>query len=173
MCTRCVRFTREVTGTAELIVDGRGAFEQIDVFPGMALDNELSANVIDLCPVGALLDKDFLFQQRVWFLNKTASIDGLTCSGDNIFIEHAKGKVYRVKPRTNMEVNRYWITDEVRYGWKFVQDENRLNVPRVRGEEPFAEVEAPLAYEAAYDTAADRLAAAKKILLIVSPMLSC
>ena len=68
MCTRCVRFAQEVTGTSELLVQGRGAHEQIDVFPGLALDNELSANVIDICPVGALLDKDFLFQQRVWYL---------------------------------------------------------------------------------------------------------
>src|SRR5690606_10022541 len=68
MCSRCVRFCREVTGTSELIVEGRGNAEQIDIFPGEALDNELSANVIDLCPVGALLDKDFLFTQRVWFL---------------------------------------------------------------------------------------------------------
>ena len=82
MCTRCVRFTREVTGTAELMVEGRGSHNQIDVFPGLALDNELSANVIDLCPVGALLDKDFLFQQRVWFLKKNACIDGITASGE-------------------------------------------------------------------------------------------
>ncbi len=117
MCTRCVRFCREVSGTGEITVEGRGAESQIDVFPGVALDNELSANVIDLCPVGALLDKDFLFQQRVWFLSKTPSIDAITCSGDNIFIEHNEGRVYRVKPRTNMDVNTWWITDEVRFVW--------------------------------------------------------
>ena len=99
MCTRCVRFTREVTGTNELMVDGRGSTEQIDIFPGMALNNELSGNVVDLCPVGALLDKDFLFQQRVWFLKKTPSIDGITASGDNISVEHNDGVVYRLKPR--------------------------------------------------------------------------
>ena len=130
MCSRCVRFTREVSGTAELIVQGRGNKSEIDVFPGLALDNELSANVIDLCPVGALLDKDFLFTQRVWFLKSTPSIDGLTSSGDNILVEHNAGKVYRLKPRTNMQVNKWWITDEVRYGWKFVHDDSRLNTPR-------------------------------------------
>ena len=115
MCTRCVRFTREVTGTAELLVQGRGNKNEIDIFPGIALDNELSANVVDLCPVGALLDKDFLFTQRVWFLKETPSIDGITASGDNIRVDHNDGKVYRFKPRTNMKVNKWWITDEVRY----------------------------------------------------------
>ena len=110
MCTRCVRFTREVTGTGELMVEGRGGTEEIDVFPGLPLDNELASNVIDICPVGALLDKDFLFQQRVWFLTKTPSIDGITSSGDNIFIEHNEGTVHRLKPRTNLDVNGWWIT---------------------------------------------------------------
>ena len=88
MCTRCVRFAEEVTGTAELYISGRGVKEEIDVFPGMGINNELSGNVIDLCPVGALLDKDFMFQQRVWLLKTTPSIDPLTSSGDNINIEH-------------------------------------------------------------------------------------
>jgi NADH-quinone oxidoreductase subunit G len=114
MCTRCVRFTREVSGSGELCVSGRGNREEIDVFPGLALDNELAGNVVDLCPVGALLDKDFLFAQRVWFLKETPSIDGLTASGDNISIHHNDGKIYRFKPRTNMSVNKWWITDEGR-----------------------------------------------------------
>jgi len=126
MCTRCVRFTREVTGTSELLVTGRGNREEIDVFPGQPLDNELSGNVADLCPVGALLDKDFLFAQRVWFLKETPSIDGITASGDNISIHHNEGRVYRIKPRTNMGVNKWWLSDEVRYGWKFIHREDRL-----------------------------------------------
>ena len=173
MCTRCVRFTREVTGTGELMVDGRGAMEQIDVFPGLALDNELSGNVVDLCPVGALLDKDFLFQQRVWFLKQTASIDGVTASGDNVFVEHHDGVVYRLKPRTNLDVNKWWITDEVRYGWKFVHADHRITMPRVKGEDPFADVEAPDAYEAAYGIAMEAIAAADRVGLMASPMLSC
>jgi len=173
MCTRCVRFTREVTGTGELIVEGRGAMEQIDVFPGKALDNELSGNVIDICPVGALLDKEFLFQQRVWFLEKTPSIDGLTCSGDNISVEHNKGMVYRIKPRANLEVNRYWITDELRYGWSFIHDDSRLNVPALKGVEPFEPARAREAYDRAYDAALDGLTRARRLALLVSPMLSC
>jgi len=173
MCTRCVRFCREVTGTSEITIEGRGAMEQIDVFPGLALDNELSANVNDLCPVGALLDKDFLFQQRVWFLKKTPSIDGITASGDNLSIEHNDGTIYRLKPRTNLEVNRYWITDEVRYGWKFVHSDDRLRLPSVKGEDPYEDVEAPLAYDAAYSKVNERLTSAEGISLLMSPMLSC
>jgi NADH-quinone oxidoreductase subunit G len=173
MCSRCVRFCREVTGTSEIVVQGRGAYEEIDVFPGLALDNELSANVIDLCPVGALLDKDFLFQQRVWYLTNTPSIDGITASGDNIWIDHNNGVVYRVKPRTNLDVNKWWITDEVRYGWKFVHDENRLTLPGVKGEQPFEAEEAAQAYETAYARIIEQLGRAKRAALMVSPMLSC
>ena len=178
MCTRCVRFTREVTGTNELMVDGRGSTEQIDVFPGMALDNELSGNVVDLCPVGALLDKDFLFQQRVWFLKKTASIDGITASGDNISVEHNDGKVYRVKPRANDAVNKWWITDEVRYGWKFVHSDARLTLPSIKGRDaldPLKPIEAWQTAIAAVDSAmvSLRTVAKKHLALLVSPMLSC
>ena len=170
MCTRCVRFTREITGTGELIVDGRGAHEQIDLFPGLALENELSANVIDLCPVGALLDKDFLFQQRVWFLKHTPSIDPLTCSGDNIWIEHNDNVVHRLKPRGNKEVNPHWITDEVRYGWSWLHDEARPTLPVVKGEPAFEPVEAPVAYESAYAQALNVLDDATRLVLMVSPM---
>jgi NADH-quinone oxidoreductase subunit G len=130
MCSRCVRFSQEVTGTSELGVFGRGNTEQIDIFPGRPLDNDLSGNVVDICPVGALLDKDFLFAQRVWFLRETPSIDGITSSGDNIWIHHNEGRIHRVKPRTNEQVNRWWISDEIRYGWRFVHHDDRLTSPR-------------------------------------------
>ncbi|MEY4822130.1 MAG: putative NADH-quinone oxidoreductase subunit, partial [Planctomycetota bacterium] len=177
MCTRCVRFTREVTGTNELMVDGRGATEQIDIFPGMALNNELAGNVVDLCPVGALLDKDFLFQQRVWFLKKTPSIDGITASGDNISVEHNDGRVYRIKPRVNEAVNKWWITDEVRYGWKFVHSESRITMPAIKGKPAFDALKPMEAWRdatAAVENAMKALTASKKNLaLLVSPMLSC
>jgi NADH-quinone oxidoreductase subunit G len=157
MCTRCVRFTDEITGTSELYIDGRGARESIDVFPGQGINNELSGNVIDICPVGAMLDKDFMFSQRVWFLSTTPSVDPLTSSGDNINIEHNNGQIYRVKPRTNLDVNQYWITDEVRYGWNFVHDENRVT-----------EV-----VENAELIATEKLQQSKRTALLISPMLSC
>ena len=177
MCTRCVRFTQEVSGTGELMVHGRGSTEEIDVFPGLALDNELSGNVVDVCPVGALLDKDFLFQQRVWFLTKTASIDGLTASGDNISVEHHDGTVFRVKPRENLQVNKWWITDEVRYGWKFVHREDRLKLPSLKGREAFDLEKAAEAWDAGLnktnDFARGAAHAGKRLGLLVSPMLSC
>ncbi|MCC6971152.1 MAG: molybdopterin-dependent oxidoreductase, partial [Phycisphaerales bacterium] len=173
MCTRCVRFTREVTGTAELSVQGRGNKEEIDTFPGVPLANELSANVVDLCPVGALLDKDFLFSQRVWFLKSTPSIDGLTASGDNLFIEHNQGKVYRVKPRTNPAVNKWWITDEVRYGWRHIHADNRLTTPMRRQYGALVETDYPKAYDDTIEGIAKETSIGKRLAVLVSPMLSC
>jgi len=177
MCTRCVRFTREVTGTDELMVDGRGDREMIDVFPGKPLENPLAGNVTDICPVGALLDKEFLFQQRVWFLTKTPSIDGLTASGDNLFVEHNQGRVHRIKPRTNMDVNTWWITDEVRYSWKHVHSENRIRMPRVKGLPAFEAGSAVQAWKAGIAKAEGTVAAAvnakQKTAVMVSPMLTC
>jgi NADH-quinone oxidoreductase subunit G len=174
LCSRCVRFTREVTGTGELMVQGRGNKSEIDVFPGIGIDNPLSANVIDLCPVGALLDKDFLFTQRVWFLKSTPAIDPLTASGDNIWVEHNEGRIYRLKPRINMGVNRWWITDEVRYGWKFVHSEDRLRSPMRRQFGALIESD----YTRAYDEALAGLRAALvtrggRIACVISPMLPC
>ncbi|MEM9064874.1 MAG: 2Fe-2S iron-sulfur cluster-binding protein [Planctomycetota bacterium] len=173
MCTRCVRFTKEVPGTGELTIDGRGNGSQIDVFPGVALDNELSANVIDLCPVGALLDKDFLFTQRVWFLKKTPSIDGLTSSGDNLWVEHNEGRVYRVKPRKNMSINKWWITDEVRYGWKFIHSDDRLTAPERRQHGVLVEADQNRACADAIEGLQTVAARDERLALLVSPMLTC
>lgn len=168
MCSRCVRFTREVTGTAELTIEGRGAYEQIDVFPGKALDNPLAGNVVDLCPVGALLDKDFLFAQRVWRLEATASIDGITSSGDNIWIEHYEGRVYRIKPRENLGVNRWWITDEVRQGFHHVHAEQRLRTPMRRQFGALVESDYTRAYADVVESAK-----AGRVLMVVSPLVAC
>ncbi|HYF15591.1 MAG TPA: molybdopterin-dependent oxidoreductase [Phycisphaerales bacterium] len=173
MCTRCVRFTREVTGTSELLVAGRGNKEEIDVFPGVPLANELSANVIDLCPVGALLDKDFLFAQRVWFLKATAGIDPLTASGDNIWIHHNEGKVYRLKPRENLKVNKWWMTDEVRYGWKFVHSESRLRSPMRRQHGALVECDYTRAYDEILSAMKSAVAAGKRVAVMLSPMIAC
>lgn len=129
MCTRCVRFTREISGTSELFVDGRGHKEEIEIFPGKPLNNKLSGNVVDLCPVGALLDKDFLFKQRVWLLKSAVSISPVDSGGENIYLQHNQGEIYRIKPRYNAEVNKWWISDETRYSYKPVMAENRLSQP--------------------------------------------
>ena len=129
MCTRCVRFTREVAGTSELMVVNRGAKEEIDVFPGFPLDNKLSGNVVDLCPVGALGDKDFLYQQRVWFLKREANVCGGCSAGCSITTEHNQDTVYRLKPRENPHVNKWWICDEGRYGWHHLHAADRILAP--------------------------------------------
>lgn len=173
MCTRCVRFTKEVAGTGELMVLGRGNKEEIDVFPGVPIANELSANVIDLCPVGALLDKDFLFAQRVWFLKSTPSIDPITASGDNIFIEHNQGQVYRLKPRANLSVNKWWITDEVRYGWKFVHSEDRMRSPLRKQFGATVECDYTRAYEDAVSGIQKAVSEGNNLAVLISPMLPC
>ena len=130
MCTRCVRFTREVSGTCELYVDGRGHREEIDIFPGRPVNNKLAGNVVDLCPVGALLDKDFLFKQRVWLLKEVPSISPVDSGGENIWIHHNEGVIYRIKPRYNPDVNQWWISDDTRYSYKPVHDLRRLKGAR-------------------------------------------
>jgi NADH-quinone oxidoreductase subunit G len=132
MCTRCVRFTREVSGTGELMVNSRGSKEEIDIFPGYPLDNKLSGNVVDLCPVGALGDKDFLYQQRVWFLKRDEGVCGGCSAGCSIHVEHNQDTVYRLKPRENQHVNKWWICDEGRYGWHHLHDPQRLVEPTHR-----------------------------------------
>lgn len=173
MCTRCVRFTREVSGTSELYVDGRGHKEEIDIFPGRPLNNKLSGNVADICPVGALLDKDFLFKQRVWFLKNAPSISPVDAGGENIYIAHNEGKVYRIKPRFNAEVNQWWISDDTRYSYHAIADERRLRVAMKKN----LGAPAPAEYAHAVDAAVAGLKAvvAEKgqgsIYAVLSPML--
>ena len=122
MCTRCVRFTREITQTGELQVMSRGNHAEINIFPGHPVDNPLAGNVVDLCPVGALLDKDFLHRQRAWFLSKHDAVCTGCASGCNISSEENRGQLWRFKPRFNPHVNDYWICDEGRYSYKAAND---------------------------------------------------
>ncbi len=126
MCTRCVRFTREITQTGELEVMARGNHAEINVFPGHPVDNPLAGNVVDLCPVGALLDKDFLHKQRAWFLSKHDAICTRCSTGCNIKAEDNVGKIWRFTPRHNPLVNDYWICDEGRASYKSANDPNLL-----------------------------------------------
>jgi NADH-quinone oxidoreductase subunit G len=135
MCSRCVRFTREISGTAELFVINRGSHEEIDVFPGRPLANKLSGNVVDLCPVGALGDKDFLYRQRVWFMKSHPGVCIGCATGCSINVEENLDTVYRLKPRENPHVNQWWMCDEGRYGFHHVHSDRRLtNVERRDGE---------------------------------------
>jgi len=126
MCTRCVRFTREISGTSELFVINRGSHEEIDVFPGYPLENRMSGNVVDLCPVGALGDKDFLYKQRVWFMRKHDGVCTGCSTGCSISVEENQDTVYRLKPRENPHINQWWMCDEGRYGYHHVHSDRRL-----------------------------------------------
>ena len=140
MCTRCVRFTDEVTKTCELGYSGRGFRKKIVVFPGKNLDNELAGNVTDLCPVGALLNKDTLHEERVWYWQFKDTICPLCSNGCNITVgvDPRKGKVSRVRPRVNMAVNEHWICDRGRYDFKEIQErDTRLKDPILRNGEGF------------------------------------
>jgi NADH-quinone oxidoreductase subunit G len=139
LCTRCVRFTQEISKTGELGVIDRGHKSEIEIFPGAELNNPYSANVVDICPVGALTDRDFRFQCRVWFLGRTPSICPGCSRGCNIEIHfnerfnpryHDK-RVHRLKPRHNEGVNSYWICDEGRYSYRSIDAAERIRVPSV------------------------------------------
>ncbi len=129
MCSRCVRFTREISGTAELQLINRGTHAEVDIFPGDPCNNKLAGNVVDLCPVGALCSKDFLYKQRVWWLRTTDSVCGECSSNCSIHIDQNDEKVYRLRPRTNLENQGYFMCDDGRFGWKYIQSEDRLTVP--------------------------------------------
>ncbi|MBN2320478.1 MAG: molybdopterin-dependent oxidoreductase [Acidobacteria bacterium] len=145
LCTRCVRFTQEISKTFELGVIDRGHRSAIDIFPGNELNNHYSGNLADVCPVGALTDRDFRFKCRVWFLGKTNSICPGCSRGCNIEIHfnerfnprYHQERVQRLKPRYNKEVNGHWICDEGRYAYHSIDAENRLCAPSLeRGEDP-------------------------------------
>ncbi len=142
LCTRCVRFTREISKTGELAVHERGHRSEISIFEGRELDNPYSGNVVDICPVGALTDRDFRFQCRVWFLGSTPSICSGCSRGCNIEIHYNERfnpryhdrRVHRLKPRFNPEVNSYWMCDDGRYSYHDIDAPSRLVTPEMKKE---------------------------------------
>jgi NADH-quinone oxidoreductase subunit G len=137
MCTRCVRFTREISGTAELMVTNRGHHEEIDVFPGRPLENKLAGNVVDLCPVGALGSKDFLYKQRVWYLKATDGVCPRCSTGCSVHTDTNKDIVYRLRPRYNPDAQGHFMCDEGRYGYHFANSGERFVRPLVKADGRF------------------------------------
>ncbi len=125
LCSRCVRFTEEVSKTNELGIFNRGDRSEIGTFDGKPLDNKYSLNTVDICPVGALTSKDFRFRQRVWYLKDSDTVCNGCSTGCNIKTYFNKEGLFRVKPVYNQEVNGYWMCDEGRDIYKFVNRENR------------------------------------------------
>src|SRR5438876_3791705 len=153
LCSRCVRFLDEVTHTSELAFYQRGDHVDLDLAPGKTLDNPYSANVVDICPVGALTNRDFRFRARVWYLERSESVCGACANGCNMEIYHREGTIYRLQPRENDAVNQYWMCDAGRMSYRGLQGEGRLLQPLVRGAEEFA----PATWESALGAVAARL----------------
>ncbi|QIB35656.1 NADH-quinone oxidoreductase subunit NuoG [Ancylobacter pratisalsi] len=130
-CTRCVRFTTEVAGVAELGAIGRGEDMEITTYLEAAMSSELQGNVADLCPVGALTQRPYEFHARPWELVKTESIDVMDAVGSNIRVDTRGREVMRVLPRLNEDVNEEWISDKTRYIWDGLKTQ-RLDRPYVR-----------------------------------------
>ena len=132
-CTRCVRFATEVAGVPEIGAIGRGENMEITTYLEKSMESELSANVIDLCPVGALTSKPYAFEARPWELKKTESIDVLDAVGSNIRVDTYNWEVKRILPRLNNEINEEWISDKTRYSCDGLLKQ-RLDVPYIKKE---------------------------------------
>src|SRR5215207_905401 len=129
MCSRCVRFTREFSGTGELQIINRGNHSEIDIFPGKPCNNNLAGNVVEICPVGALCSKDFLYKQRVWWLQTQNSVCPNCSTGCSTFVDQNDDRVYRLHARPNPESQGSFMCDLGRFGWKYVHREDRFTIP--------------------------------------------
>jgi NADH-quinone oxidoreductase subunit G len=150
LCSRCIRFSREIAKDDVLGFTDRGSYSTLTCYPGRKLENNYSLNTVDICPVGALTSTDFRFKMRVWFLKQTNSIDAESSVGANTVVWSREGTVYRITPRQNDSVNDTWMADSGRILYKEIRGPGRLEAIRVGG------AETPL--EAAVGTAAGILA---------------
>jgi NADH-quinone oxidoreductase subunit G len=132
LCTRCIRFTRDIVGDDAIGIVNRGSYSTIAAYPGTAFANNYTLNTVDICPVGALTSKDFRFKMRVWFLKETKSICTSCATGCNIVIGSREETVYRYEPRQNDAVNSCWMCDAGRLNYKWIGREDRLSEVRVR-----------------------------------------
>jgi NADH-quinone oxidoreductase subunit G len=130
LCSRCIRFTKDIVGDDALGIVNRGSYSTLTAYPGKAFDNNYTLNTVDICPVGALTSKDFRFQMRVWFLKETKSICTSCATGCNILIGSREEKIYRYTPRENDAVNGPWMCDAGRLNYKWIGREDRLTKVR-------------------------------------------
>ena len=140
-CTRCDRFTREITGTNEFGMFNRGHELTVDTYSDRPMTNQFQGNMADICPVGAITEKEFRFKRRVWKLKKTPSICIGCSTGCNVTIEYDKNEVFRLKPRDNPDVNKWWMCDQGRLTYKDLNiRENRVAHPLGKTAEGFQEI---------------------------------
>ena len=160
-CTRCIRFATEVAGVPELGAIGRGEDMQITTYLEKSMESELSANVIDLCPVGALTSKPYVFEARPWELKKTETIDVMDAVGSNIRVDTYGWEVKRVLPRINEEINEEWISDKTRYACDGLKNQ-RLDTPYIKDKKNFIKISWSEVYKIIFDkisqTSSDKIA---------------
>ena len=154
-CTRCIRMLSEVAGKMELGATGRGENMKIGTYIEKSLESELSGNVIDVCPVGALTSKPFRFKARAWELQQTPTVAPHDCVGSNLFVHTRTGTVMRVVPRENEEINEVWLSDRDRFSYEGLSSEDRLTTPMVKIEGEWQGVD----WETALQTAAEGIRA--------------
>ncbi|HYR24849.1 MAG TPA: NADH-quinone oxidoreductase subunit NuoG, partial [Aquabacterium sp.] len=146
-CTRCVRFGQEVAGVMELGMVNRGEHSEIETFVGQSVDSELSGNMIDLCPVGALTSKPFRYAARTWELSRRKSVSAHDSTGANVIVQVKNGKVLRVVPFENEDVNECWIADRDRFSYEALNSEQRLTKPMLKQGGEWREVDWTAALE--------------------------
>ncbi len=156
-CTRCVRFGQEVAGVMELGMIGRGEHSEIVSFVGKSVDSELSGNMIDICPVGALTSKPFRYSARTWELNRRKTVSPHDSLGANLIAQTKQERVLRVVPMENEAVNECWISDRDRFAYEGLNSAERLTVPMIREGEAWRETD----WQTALDLVAARLSAVK------------
>jgi NADH-quinone oxidoreductase subunit G len=165
-CTRCVRFGQDVAGIQELGTTGRGEWMEIGTYIERSVDHELSANIIDLCPVGALNSKPFRFRARAWEMTQAPLISPHDGAGSNLYGHVLRGKLMRVVPRVNEAVNETWISDRDRFSYEGVYSADRLTTPMLREGREWRAV----GWEAALEAAASGLKrAADSLGVLASP----
>jgi len=131
-CTRCIRMLREVAGKMELGATGRGENMEIGTYIEKSLESELSGNVIDVCPVGALTSKPFRFKARAWELQQAATVAPHDCVGSNLFAHTRRAEVMRMVPRENEQINEVWLSDRDRFSYEGLSSDDRLTMPMVK-----------------------------------------
>src|SRR5688500_10366196 len=132
LCTRCIRFTRDIAGDDALGIVNRGSYNVLTAYPGKAFDNNYTLNTVDICPVGALTSKDFRFKMRVWFLRETKSICTSCGTGCNIIMGSREGIIHRYEPRENADVNARWMCDYRRLNHKAMTRADRHSEVRFK-----------------------------------------
>lgn len=138
-CTRCIRFCDEIGGYREMIALKRGNSTEITTVDGKPLETEYAGNLADICPTGSLTLKDFRFKKRSWFLKSTKSVCEGCAQGCNVMVDQDNGTVHRLRPRENMEINKWWLCDEGRFNYKYPNAANRIVDPVVRSGDDFSE----------------------------------